>query len=383
MSSTAVEPAADPSVQEYPYVAVVGHASGLHPATSRLITLDAVTFSDAGEIGEHQRFVFNPGTPHSTAHSTAEATAGGKGGKGSRNGKAGKTAAKGKHPQRSQHRTDPGPTHMHGLTAEEIAEAVAFSKHLKALDALLDGRVLIAHDAPSVWGFIVSEARIAMHTAARANRSRGRGRHRRRRRVGHVPEPALIVDTLATARRQLVTLPDTRVAAVARHYGLDAPDPTASVERARRDAAEVARELTDVLIELYLEQLARDADSLVQYEPGDLRADRAGLQRSSVRVDAVDAPRPLPNPGVYDPAEGLKAGMEVVVAPEIAEDPDRIIEAALRAELVYSEKLTRESSLVVCNAREKLVGKAMHAARKGIPLVSDREFLDALTTMRA
>ena len=40
------------SVAAHPYVALVTHASGIHPTTSRLITVDLVTFNEAGEIGE-------------------------------------------------------------------------------------------------------------------------------------------------------------------------------------------------------------------------------------------------------------------------------------------------------------------------------------------
>ena len=85
------------------------------------------------------------------------------------------------------------------------------------------------------------------------------------------------------------------------------------------------------------------------------------------------------NPGKYEPGKELRRGMEIVVAPEILEDPDTIISALMREELNYSEKLTREASLVVCNVTTDLVGKAMHAQRKGIPLMSDAAFLDALT----
>ena len=70
--------------------------------------------------------------------------------------------------------------------------------------------------------------------------------------------------------------------------------------------------------------------------------------------------------------------MEIVVAPEITEDPDTIIAALTREELNYSEKLTRETSLVVCNITTDLVGKPMHAHRKDIPLMSDTAFLAAL-----
>lgn len=75
--------------------------------------------------------------------------------------------------------------------------------------------------------------------------------------------------------------------------------------------------------------------------------------------------------------------MEVVIAPEVEVDPDILIEAALKAELVYSEKLTRTTSVVVCNQTSDLRGKAMHAARKGIPLLSDAEFLDAVSRVQS
>src|SRR5699024_6185423 len=40
------------AVQQFPYVAVSLGASGIHPATSRLISFDAVTYNSDREIGE-------------------------------------------------------------------------------------------------------------------------------------------------------------------------------------------------------------------------------------------------------------------------------------------------------------------------------------------
>lgn len=327
-----------PTIADFPYVAVVVHASGIHPSTSRMITFDAVTFNDAGEHGEELHLVLDPGT-------------------------------------------DPGPAHMHGLTHEEVAEGQRFSKVLRQLDSLIDGRVLVVHDAPVTWGFIVSEARRAMNAAAKANRSRGRGRGRGRRRqkVGHVPRPEQVVDTLATARRQGVTLADTRVGAVAKRYRVEAPKPVATPDRALLPEATVARQKTETLLGLFLAQRGRGKEA--SRSPKDMRADRFGLQRSHVRVDAVDAPRPLENPGRYQPGKELAKGMEVVVAPEIEMDPNVIIEACLAKELVYAEKLSRQTSVVVCNQTTGLDGKAMHAQRKGIPLLADTAFMAAIERM--
>ena len=322
-------------VKQYPYVAITLGASGIHPATSRLISLDAVTYNDAGEIGEATYLVFCPDS-------------------------------------------DPGPKHQHGLSHEEVAAGIPFSKALKRIDRIIDDRTIIVHDATVTWGFLVSEARRAMTAAARQNRSRNRnGRNRSRRiKVGHIPRPKGIIDTLATARRQEIPLTDLRLAAVALAMGIPTTSPTATIERAQRLAEDTARAETTVMWQLHTLQAQRG--EVVYLDPSELRADKFGLQRSHIRVDAMDAPRMHHNPGPYVPGRELVRGMEFVVAPEIAMDPDIIIEAGVREELNYVEKLSRETSVVVCNITTDLVGKAMHADRKNIPLMSDEAFLAAL-----
>ena len=316
---------------EYPYVALTLQTTGIHPTTGRIVTIDAIAFNDAGEHGQLFHAVLKPDV-------------------------------------------DAGPRHLHGLSTTDIEQAPAFGKILKSLDKLIDGRTLIVHDLPYTWGFIVAEARRAMMAAARQNRGRNKGR-RRRQKVGHVPTPVRIIDTLATSYAQQVRSNDVRLGGVAKQSGLNAT-PEASVERAGRPEAEPSREQTELLIALYRKQ---EGGKVRSYTPEDVRADRFGLQRSHVRVDAAEAPVQHHNPGKYEPGKELRRGMEIVVAPEIIEDPDTIIAALMREELNYSEKLTRESSLAVCNVTTDLVGKPMHAHRKGIPLMSDAAFLDALT----
>lgn len=323
------------TVTKHPYVALTLQTTGIHPSTGRIVTIDAVAFDNAGDIGQRFHAVLKPDI-------------------------------------------DAGPHHLHGLTVADIEQAPAFSRILKSLDKLIDGRTLVVHDIPYTWGFIVAEARRAMMTAARQNRARNRGRNkgkRRRQKVGHMPAPVRIIDTLATSYAQGMRSNDVRLRGVAKQNGL-AADPKATVERARRPEQETSREETELLIQLYQHQQRGPVRS---YAPDDVRADRFGLQRSHVRVDAAEAPVQHHNPGKYEPGKELRRGMEIVVAPEILEDPDTIISALMREELNYSEKLTREASLVVCNVTTDLVGKAMHAQRKGIPLMSDAAFLDALT----
>mgnify|MGYP002716570776 FL=1 len=309
---------------DYPYVALFTQATGIHPSTGRLLTLDAVTFDAAGRVGEEFHAVLNPGT-------------------------------------------DPGPAHTHGLTPHDFAQAPRFSRYLRTLDKLIDGRVLVTHDSPVTWGFVVSEARRAMNAAARANRSRrGRG-NKRRQRVGHVPKPEAIVDLLASARRQGHVPADTRINAVANLVGVASP------ERIGEAEADFSRGQTLKLVAMYL-QLAPGGVSRV--DPADLAPDQFGLQRSALRVDAEKAPAIAANPGLLGKG-GLLRGMEFVVSDDIALDPDELIDAGVRAGLTYREKLTRETSVAVSDAVERgaqLRGKAMHAHRKNIPVVSGEEF---------
>lgn len=340
-ADSAQQAAQEPSLTEqFPFAAFTAQTTNIHPSSGRLITFDGVAFDESGVVGEEFHAVFNVGG-------------------------------------------DPGPLHMHGVRRNDFERAAKFSRHLKKLDKFIDGRILVVHDAPLVWGFIVSEARRAMNAAARANRSRNRRQGRRRQRVGHVPRPAGIVDTLASARRQGAVLIDERLEAVAALSGVAVPPAEASAERAAQPEEETSRERTLALVGLYLALV--EAGPLATRAADELSPDRFGLQRSQLRVDAEKAPALHGNPGQFTDKSGLRPGMEVVVSDDISVEHDDVIQAILDLEMTYAEKLTRETSLVVTNATgdpDDLRGKAMHAQRKGIPLITDEQFLTAVSAAR-
>ncbi len=322
----------EPNTSE-PFVVLTIQTTGIHPSTARIVAIDAIVYDPDFNPVDDFHVVLDPGC-------------------------------------------DPGPKHLHGLEKQDFVGAKRFHHILRALDKLIDGRTLITNDAPFTWGFIHHEARQAMANAAKANRRRNRNKQRRRQRVGHIPRPIAVADTLAAARRQGVFLSDTRIRTVARAVGIDTEPATATVARAHESEQEVSRAETLLVAEMYSADTPR-------MDPNLLSSDRFGLRRSTVRVDAAESPRLFENPGVYDPAVGLIEGMEVVVAPEITMDPDLIIEAIVAANLAYSEKVTRQTSVVVCNMDvDKLRGKAMHAHRKKVPLVPDTEFLKIVTTVK-
>ena len=324
-----------PGHELFPFIAVSALSTSIHPSTGRLLTLDAVTFDENGEVGEDFHAVFNPVK-------------------------------------------DAGPRHLHNREKSDFAQAPRFARYLKTLNKLIDGRTLVLLDSPTEWGYLVSESRRAMNAAARANRQRARKHNRRRQRVGHVPRPAAIVDLLGSARRQGHILIDERLNAVASQVGVLSEPATATIERANVPEEELSRAATLKLVAVFLQ--LREHGTLTSIDPEELKADRFGLQRSAVRVDAHKREGDVDNPGVYT-GESLTPGMEISISDDVAVDPDELIQAALDAGLNYQEKLTRTASLVVSDAPSRgaeLRGKAMHAHRKNIPVLSAQEFLQAV-----
>ncbi|MGV0869821.1 DNA polymerase III subunit epsilon [Corynebacterium kalidii] len=375
-----------PSVEEAPFVEITVATSGIHPSTSRLVAFSATLHTADGG-----RAVVTGNRPASAQAGSATVDA------------ATAVPDDGAVPvtgvvQQINPGEDPGPWHLHGYTEADLGQAPGFATVAPLLFELIDGRTLICHNTTMTWGFIQFEYRRAQRAANRGtqrNNPRGRRRNQRRPKKIAVPTPARIIDTLASARRAGVPVEDPRLRSVAGYYaeahGLVLPDdalpqlgPVASTERADTVADDLLLADNHLLFPLYSAQRDLAAGipdnspgGLSVADPADLTADRFGLQRSSVRVDATTSPRPFGNPGTPD-GDHLVQGMEFVISPDVGVDPDVLISAATRAGLVYSEKLNRTSSLVVCNRNHELRGKAMHGERKNIPLFTDEEFLAAL-----
>jgi DNA polymerase-3 subunit epsilon len=56
---------------------------------------------------------------------------------------------------------DPGPTHVHGITAEHLVGAPRFARLAPTVAELLQGRVFVAHNARFDWKFVTAEMRAA------------------------------------------------------------------------------------------------------------------------------------------------------------------------------------------------------------------------------
>lgn len=379
-----------PSPEEAPFAAVSISTSGIHPKTSRLVALSVVFFGPGA------------GTPAS-AEELPTINIGDEVGALTRHLNPGE---------------DAGPWHLHGYQVNELSQALGFNSSAQLIHQALDGRTLIMHESDYVWGFLTHEFKLSQRSANRGRRSRGRGRAGRRQPT---PAPVSIIDTLATARRQAADATDPRLRAIVASYGLapnsahtdPAPDsaPTTEAHTSANVPANASRSAVqasaaalpavgavasisnkDIDPDTLLEANARltaalalaqqRSGELTVLDPEDLAADQFGLRRSGLRIDAANSPRPYVNPGAWKRGEPLVEGMEFVVSPDVAIDPDVLIGQGVAAGLAYSEKLNRRSSLVVCNENYELRGKAMHADRKNIPLIRDEDFLALLDSVQ-
>ncbi len=372
-----------PSKEEAPFAAVSISTSGIHPKTSRLVALSVVFFGPGAEA------------PADLANADELPTIN----------IGQEVGALTRHLNPGE---DAGPWHLHGYQVNELSQALGFNSSAQLIHQALDGRTLIMHESDYVWGFITHEFKLSQRSANRGRRSRGRGRGGRRQPT---PAPVSIIDTLATARRQAIDSTDPRLRAVVSSYNraADASTTTATNANAPANASRSAvlapaTALPEVGAVASLSKKDIDPDELLEadarltaalalaqqrngeltvLDPEDLAADQFGLRRSGLRIDAANSPRPYVNPGAWKRGEPLVEGMEFVVSPDVAIDPDVLIGQGVAAGLAYSEKLNRRSSLVVCNENYELRGKAMHADRKNIPLIRDEDFLGLLDNVQA
>jgi DNA polymerase-3 subunit epsilon len=112
---------------------------------------------------------------------------------------------------------DPGPVHIHGLTAERLRGAPTFEQVAGHLAAFLRGRVMVAHNAQFDYGFLA-------HEFARAGQ--------------RLPVDQRLC-TLALNRRLAPPTRNMRLSTLAAHYGVR--------QQRAHDALDDARVLAGVL----------------------------------------------------------------------------------------------------------------------------------------
>lgn len=243
---------------------------------------------------------------------------------------------------------DPGPTHVHGLTAAMLEDQPQFADIVGDVVEVLRGRTLVAHNVAFDYAFLAAEAEFA--------------------------EAELPVDTVMCtvelARRLELGIDNLRLETLAAHWGVTQERP--------HDAFDDARVLTGILAAAL--GRARERDVWLPVHPVTRRRWPNGRVTHDVlrplKALASRMPCPYLNPGRYVTGRPLVQGMRVALAAEVARTHDELVERILHAGLAYSDAVDRDTSLVVCNDTTPEQGKGYHALRLGVPVVSDALFMD-------
>jgi DNA polymerase-3 subunit epsilon len=242
---------------------------------------------------------------------------------------------------------DPGPTHVHGLTAAMLEDQPQFADVVGDVAEVLCGRTLVAHNVAFDHAFLAAEAELA---------------------DAELPVDTVMC-TVELARRLDLGLDNLRLETLAAHWGVTQERP--------HDAFDDARVLMSILARAL--ERARELEVWLPVHPATRRRWPNGrVTHDEVRPLKALASRmtcPYLNPGRYVSGRPLVQGMRVGLAAEVARTHEELVERILHAGLAYTDVVDRDTSLVVCNDAAPVQGKGYLARQLGVPLVPDAQFM--------
>jgi DNA polymerase III subunit epsilon len=301
VSQTWGRPAAEPGAG---WAIVDVETSGFRPGQARIVSLAALALGDDGNVERSVSTLLNPGV-------------------------------------------DPGPTHVHGLTAEMLADQPCFADIAADLIEVLRGRTLVAHNVGFDYAFLAAEAEVA---------------------GVELPIDAVMC-TVELARRLDLGVDNLRLETLAAHWGIAQMRPHDALD----DALVLAQILKPVLVR------ARERKVWLPLRPVMRRHWPNGHvtheELRPLKMLASRLPCPYVNPGRFVAGRPLVQGMRVALSAEVNRTHEELIERILHAGLAYTEAVDPETSLVICNEPRPEHGKGYHAHELGVPLVSDADFM--------
>ncbi|MFJ7065564.1 TerD family protein [Streptomyces sp. NPDC101115] len=235
---------------------------------------------------------------------------------------------------------DTGPVHIHGLTAERLSGAPTFEQVAGRIGALLQDRVMVAHNAQFDYDFMA-------HEFARARL--------------HLPVTQRLC-TLALNRRVEPPTADLSLASLAVHYGV----PQTSAHDALDD--------TRVLAGIFWSSLA-EAARLDVPPP---------LVPCPPRQDPRFAPNPpktpcaYRNPGRLTPDGPLVQGMKIAITGETATSRAELVARSVAVGLNIMSSVSRHTSALVTNDAASGSAKARRAIADGVTVIDEHTFLKLL-----
>ncbi|MGP4002879.1 TerD family protein [Streptomyces sp. 8N706] len=239
---------------------------------------------------------------------------------------------------------DPGPVHVHGLTAERLRGAPTFDQVAGRIGAMLQDRVLVAHNAQFDYDFLAHEfarARMWLPVAQR-------------------------LCTLALNRRVDPPTEDLRLGTLAAHYGV--------TQLMAHDALDDSRVLAGVLRASLGEAARLDVPlPLVSCPP---------------RQDPQFVPQPpktpcgFRNPGRLASGGPLVQGMKIAITGQTATSRAELVGRSVAAGLNLMTSVSRHTSALVTNDPASGSAKARRALAENVPVIDEHTFLRLLGDVR-
>ncbi|MBD0844390.1 TerD family protein [Streptomyces sp. TRM68416] len=239
---------------------------------------------------------------------------------------------------------DPGPVEVHGLTVERLQGAPTFDQVAGRIGAMLQDRVLVAHNAQFDYDFLAYEfarARMWLPVSQR-------------------------LCTLALNRQVDPPTDDMKLGTLAAHYGIP--------QQRAHDALDDTRVLAGILRASLREAARLDLPlPLVTCPP---RAE------SQFTPKPPKTPCAYRNPGRLTPGEPLQQGMKVAITGETAHARAELVGRAVAAGLNMMTSVSRHTSVLVTNEPASDSAKARRALAEGVPVIDEHTFLRLLADVR-
>ncbi|MGW1493877.1 TerD family protein [Streptomyces sp. NPDC002402] len=235
---------------------------------------------------------------------------------------------------------DPGPVHVHGLTAERLQGAPTFEQIAGQVGAMLQDRVLVAHNAQFDYDFLAHEfarARMWLPVSQR-------------------------LCTLALNRRVDPPTDDLRLGTLAAHYGVP--------QLHAHDALDDTRVLAGVLRASLREAARLDLPlPLVTCPP---------RQDSQFMPKPPKTPCAFRNPGRLSPGGPLTQGMKIAITGDTATSRAELVARSVAAGMNVMSSVSRHTSALVTNDQASGSAKARRASSEGVPVIDEHTFLQLL-----
>ncbi len=285
--------------------------SGFRPGQARVVSVAALALSDDGNVEKSLYSLLDPGV-------------------------------------------DPGPTHVHGLTAEMLSGQPTFGDIVADLVDVLRGRTLVAHNVGFDYSFLAAEAELV---------------------DAELPVETVMC-TVELARRLDLGLANLRLETLAGHWGVTQMRPHDALD----DAMVLAQILKPVLARAHERKVWLPVHPVTRRTWPNGRVTHDELH--PLKVTAARRPCLYANPGRYVPGRPLVQGMRAALAAEVAgRTHEELIERILHAGLTFTETVDQHTSLIVCDAAAPEQGKGFQASGLGVPLIASADFMQLLETV--